>query len=261
MKMLKNSRALRIVSSAQITLSNVYDAYTINLSHSNFDIVCDDSGLALAGEIGVNGKAITTTSVLAGANKLTAVASNPTVGQYSITITAQKECTAAKSGNDKVYINTLLEGMSGKVSISFNLEGSTTIVKDITFIKKINKLATFIDGKFSFGTTYWSNSQNGTGELGSNIKVVKSKEAIYGSNLLEITNQAVIYSKQAVSIEEGRIYKCCFRAKQSIDNITGGKIAYFGCTPLDSTGKAIGPNGANNMYFKNEALKTNAWTE
>ena len=35
-----------------------------------------------------------------------------------------------------------------------------------------------------------------------------------------------------------------------------GKIAYFGYTPLDNAGTAIGTNGAGNIYFKNQSLLT-----
>ena len=38
MGLLMNSRALKIISSAQITLNNIYDGYTVNLSNDNFDI-------------------------------------------------------------------------------------------------------------------------------------------------------------------------------------------------------------------------------
>lgn len=261
MGLLKNSRALNIISSAQITLNNVYDAYTVTLSNDNFNIVCNNNGDALAGEIGSSGRAITTTTVYAGATKLTAVSSNPTTGQYSISISSQVGCTAAKSGNDKVYINTLTNSVSGKVTISFNIEGTTTVTKDMTFIKSISETEDFIDGKFAFGTAYWASNQTGTGNLGSNVKVVTSSEAIYGTNLLEMTKETWVYSRRTIDIEKDKIYRCRFRAKQSIDNTTGGKTAYFGYTPYDSTGATIGTNGAGNMYFKSESLKTTAWTE
>lgn len=261
MGLLKNSRALNIISSAQITLNNVYDAYTVTLSNDNFNIVCNNNGDALAGEIGSSGRAITTTTVCAGATKLTAVSSNPTTGQYSISISSQVGCTAAKSGNDKVYINTLTNSVSGKVTISFNIEGTTTVNKDMTFIKSISETEDSIDGKFAFGTAYWASNQTGTGNLGSNVKVVTSSEAIYGANLLEMTKETWVYSRRTIDIEKDKIYRCRFRAKQSIDNTTGGKTAYFGYTPYDSTGATIGTNGAGNMYFKSEALKTTAWTE
>lgn len=261
MGLLKNSRALNIISSAQITLNNVYDAYTVTLSNDNFNIVCNNNGDALAGEIGSSGRAITTTTVYAGATKLTAVSSNPTTGQYSISISSQVGCTAAKSGNDKVYINTLTNSVSGKVTISFNIEGTTTVTKDMTFIKSISETEDSIDGKFAFGTAYWALSQSGTGNLGSNVKAVTSSEAIYGTNLLEMTKETWVYSRRTIDIEKDKIYRCRFRAKQSIDNTTGGKTAYFGYTPYDSTGATIGTNGAGNMYFKNEALKTTEWTE
>ena len=261
MGLLKNSRALNIISSAQITLNNVYDAYTVTLSNDNFNIVCNNNGDALAGEIGSSGRAITTTTVYAGATKLTAVSSNPTTGQYSISISSQVGCTAAKSGNDKVYINTLTNSVSGKVTISFNIEGTTTVTKDMTFIKSISETEDSIDGKFAFGTAYWASNQTGTGNLGSNVKVVTSSEAIYGTNLLEMTKETWVYSRRTIDIEKDKIYRCRFRAKQSIDNTTGGKTAYFGYTPYDSTGATIGTNGAGNMYFKSESLKTTAWTE
>lgn len=261
MGLLKNSRALNIISSAQITLNNVYDAYTVTLSNDNFNIVCNNNGDALAGEIGSSGRAITTTTVYAGATKLTAVSSNPTTGQYSISISSQVGCTAAKSGNYKVYINTLTNSVSGKVTISFNIEGTTTVTKDMTFIKSISETEDSIDGKFAFGTAYWASNQTGTGNLGSNVKVVTSSEAIYGTNLLEMTKETWVYSRRTIDIEKDKIYRCRFRAKQSIDNTTGGKTAYFGYTPYDSTGATIGTNGAGNMYFKSESLKTTAWTE
>lgn len=261
MGLLMNSRALKIISSAQITLNNIYDGYTVNLSNDNFDIICNDNGDALAGEIGSNGRAITIATVSKGTTALTAVASNPGLGQFSISISAQVGCTAAKSGNNKVYINTLTTSISGKVTISFNIEGSSTITKDMTFTKKITETSDSIDGKFSFGTSYWATRQDGTGDIGSNVKTVKSNNAIHGINLLEITNEAWIYSRRTIDIEKDKVYKCRFRAKQSIDNTTGGKIAYFGYTPFDNTGAAIGTNGAGNMYFKSESLKTTAWTE
>ena len=261
MGLLMNSRALKIISSAQITLNNIYDGYTVNLSNDNFDIICNDNGDALAGEIGSNGRAITIATVSKGTTALTAVASNPGLGQFSISISAQVGCTAAKSGNNKVYINTLTTSISGKVTISFNIEGSSTITKDMTFTKKITETSDSIDGKFSFGTSYWATRQDGTGDIGSNVKTVKSNNAIHGINLLEITNEAWIYSRRTIDIEKDKVYKCRFRAKQSIDNTTGGKTAYFGYTPYDSTGATIGTNGAGNMYFKSESLKTTAWTE
>lgn len=261
MGLLKNSRALKIISSAQITLNNIYDGYTVNLSNDNFDIICNDNGDALAGEIGSSGRAITTATVSKGTTALTAVASNPGTGQFSISISAQVGCTAAKSGNNKVYINTLTTSISGKVTISFNIEGSSTITKDMTFTKKITETSDSIDGKFSFGTSYWATRQDGTGDIGSNVKIVKSNNAIYGTNLLEITGDTWIYSRRTIDIEKDKIYKCRFRAKQSIDNTTGGKKAYFGYTPYNNAGAAIGTNGASNMYLKNEALKTNGWSE
>lgn len=254
--------ALRIISSAQITLSNVYDSFNIVASNENFSIACDDSGNPLAGEIGQNGKAITSISVYRGTTKLTPVNSNPSVNQFAINITNQINCQCAKKNNDKIYINSLSSGITGKVIINVNIEGTNTATKEITFFKTLNSLSDLIDGKFIFGLSNWSQNQNGIGDVGSNVKIIDSALSTYTSKLLEITNETWLYNKKAIDVQDDKIYEFKIRFKQSIDNTTGGKASYFGYTPYNSSGNAFGKDGSNNTYLiGGELLNTNSWKE
>ena len=252
MSLNKAARTLRIVSSAQITLTNIVDGYFINLSNDNFSIMCDSNGEALISEIGSTGKAISTITVSKGSTKLTAVNNTPTTNQYSISIISNetKGCTAAKKDTDKVYINTLTTDLSGKIVVSINIENATTIKKEITFNRVLNEDIDNIDGKFIFGSNYWTPNQNGTGDVQSNVKVVKSNQAIYGTNILEITNSQWMYSKKTVDVEPGKIYRMKFRVRQTVDPTTiANKKIYAGYTPFNSSNTAIGTNGAGNTYF------------
>ena len=143
--------ALRIISSAQITLSNVFDSFNVIVSNENFPIACDNTGIPLPGEIGQNGKAISSISVYRVNTKLTPVSSNPSANQFSISIANQINCQGAKKDNDKIYINALSNGVTGKIVVNINIEGNNTVTKEITFFKTLNSLSDLIDGKFIFG--------------------------------------------------------------------------------------------------------------
>lgn len=254
--------ALRIISSAQITLSNVFDSFNIVVSNDNFPIACDDTGIPLPGEIGQNGKAIFSISVYRVNTKLTPVSSNPSANQFSISIANQVNCQGAKKDNDKIYINALSNGVTGKIVVNINIEGNNTVTKEITFFKTLNSLSDLIDGKFIFGLSNWTNAQNGTGDVDSNVKIIDSNLSTYTGKLLEITNEKWFYNKKTIDVEDNKIYEFKIRFKQSIDNTTGGKHSYFGYTPYNSAGNAFGTNGSNNMYLINgEQLSTTSWKE
>ena len=254
--------ALRIISSAQITLNNVFDSFNVIVSNENFSIACDDIGIPLPGEIGQNGKAISTISVYRANTKLTPVSSNPSANQFSISIANQINCQGAKKDNDKIYINTLSNGVTGKIVVNINIEGNNTVTKEITFSKTLNSLSDLIDGKFVFGLSNWTNTQNGTGDIGSNVKIIDSNLSTYTGKLLEVTNEKWFYNKKTIDVEDNKIYEFKIRFKQSIDNTTGGKHSYFGYTPYNSAGNAFGTNGSNNMYLINgEQLSTTSWKE
>ena len=126
------------------------DAYTAILTNSSHTIICNADGSADAGEIGVNGRAVSDTIAYKATKVLTAVNGTPSVGQYSITL-EPVDCTAAKKDPDTFYIDTINTATAniaadgnlksanlasvkslangGKVKVKFNLEGVTTLTK------------------------------------------------------------------------------------------------------------------------------------
>ena len=134
------------------------DAYTAVLTNSTHSIICNPNGSADDGEIGINGRAFSDALAFKGTSVLTAVANNPTTGQFSISLEGSG-CTAVKQDPDTFYIDTI-EATSalinadgnlksanidarntsngGKVKVTFNLEGVTTIVQYMTFSKVYN---------------------------------------------------------------------------------------------------------------------------
>lgn len=134
------------------------DAYTAILTNASHTIICNADGSADDGEIGINGRAVSDTVVYKGTKVLTAVANNPVEGQYSITLDPTN-CTASKKSNNAFYIDTLNSATAsinsdgnlksnninvknvnngGKVKVSFNIEGNTTIHQEMTFSKVYN---------------------------------------------------------------------------------------------------------------------------
>ncbi|MGL4877895.1 beta strand repeat-containing protein [Paraclostridium dentum] len=140
------------------------DAYTPILTNANHSIICSSAGIPDTDEIGVNGRAYSDTIAYKGTSLLTAVASNPGAGQYSITIEGTN-CTAVKKDADTFYIDTIstrnavigqdglitedgsTEGIidsslsaknipnGGKVKVTFNLEGQSTMVQEMSYSK------------------------------------------------------------------------------------------------------------------------------
>lgn len=133
------------------------DAYTAVLTNSSHTIICNPNGLADDGEIGITGRAYCDAIAYKGTRLLTAVTGTPAAGQYSITL-ADENCSSVKKDADTFYINTLTSpnamieestgvkeelvikngNNGGKVKVSFNLEGTTTIVQEMTFSKVYN---------------------------------------------------------------------------------------------------------------------------
>ena len=251
---------LKILSSAQITLTNVFDGYTIDLSNSNHSIMCDMNGEPLPGEIGSNGKAICTVTVSQG-SAFTAVNSTPGNKQYSITISEVQGCTANIKNNNTFYINTLTTSLTGKVVVSINIENKITVKKEMTFVRILNESDFIIDGKFIYGTEYWE-GQNHSALSSTNIKIIKSNNAVYGSNILEIRNTNWVYSKRSIDIEKDKIYRIKFRARQTQDPLSGGKQVYIGYTPYDANGnKVSNTHASGNEYLFTSNLNSNVWND
>lgn len=271
MSVIRTTKTLQVLSSAQITIDKVFDgldAYNAEISNYNYNVLCDKNNNAIIGELGPDGRAVFTTSVFS-KNSLTAVDSVPKTNQYSITIDSETSgCTANKKNANSFYIDTLTTGISGKVVIKFNIENRIFIKKEMSFNRTmldddlLEDGKFLIDGKFIFGKEHWCPNQNGTGDLGTNVKVVANlNDSKYGANLLEISNAQWVYAKQTINVEKDKIYRIKFRAKQAVDPITGGKTAYYGVTPYNGSNAAIGQDGAGNTYLTNGSLSTTQWTE
>lgn len=137
------------------------DAYTAILTNPSHTIICNADGTADSGEIGINGRAVSDTIAYKGTKILTAVTGTPKAGQYSVTLQGV-DCTATMKDADTFYINTINTATAsidptgalksgnlasvrsltngGKVKVTFNLEGVSTIVQEMTFSKVFNGL-------------------------------------------------------------------------------------------------------------------------
>ena len=254
----------KLITSAYITLDKIYDGsdgFTVTLSNPTHTILCNGDGIPMSGELGPNGKAKCVVKVY-GTKPLTVLPNNPSKGQYAYHVRRElcQNCEVIAPTPDSFYINTIGTEATGKVVIDVDIEGTKTVRQEMTFIKVINSDLNFgVDGKFIYGKTQWSGNTAGA-DLGSNVKPVKSSNSIYGSNVLEIVGEQWAWSKQSVKLEDNKIYRLKFRARQTKDPTTGGKRAYMGVTPMNSSNSSIGVDGAGNTYLWNDNL-TNNWAE
>ena len=180
----------KLITSAYISLDKIYDGsdgFTVTLSNPTHTILCNGDGIPMSGELGPNGKAKCVVKVY-GTKPLTVLPNNPSKGQYAYHVRRElcQNCEVIAPTPDSFYINTIGTEATGKVVIDVNIEGTKTVRQEMTFIKVINPDINFgIDGKFVYGKTQWLSDINGT-PLNDKVKVVKSQNAIYGENLLEI---------------------------------------------------------------------------
>lgn len=250
-------KATRLISSASITLQKIYDGndgYTVVLSNPSHTIMCDSNGDPIPGELGANGKAKCTVKVF-GKNDLQVASSTPSKGQYAIYLKKELcvNCTVEASSSDTFYINTIGTDITGKVVVDVNIEGRSTIRQEMTFSKVISPDSGFgIDGKFIYGKSQWCSDITNQTPLDNAIKVVKSNQAIYGTNVLEIVGERWVYSRQPVYNNKNIIYKVNLRARITKDASNGKKECYIGCKPFDSSGNPCGPDGGQsnkNVYL------------
>lgn len=113
------------------------DSYTPILTNSNHTIICNANGSVADGEIGVSGRALSDTMAYKGTALLSAVADNPSTGQYSISLQATN-CTAIKKNNSSFYINTVTDAKTAKVKVTFNFEGNVNMVQEMSVSKVFN---------------------------------------------------------------------------------------------------------------------------
>lgn len=255
----------KIIASSHITLQKVYDGsdgFTITLSNPTHTILCDSNGEPMVGELGPNGKAKCVIKVH-GTKTLTATPDRPSKGQYAYYIRKElcENCEVIAPTPDSFYINTVGVDPTGKVVIDVNIEGTKTVRQEMTFIKVINPDINFgVDGKFIYGKNQWCADINSGSQLDSKVKAIKTSNAIYGNNLLEIVGNHWVFSRQPVKLEDNKIYRLKFRARQTKDPSKGTKRAYMGLTPWNSSNQSIGTDGAGNVYLWNDVLSNN-WVE
>jgi len=109
------------------------DAYTVLLTNEAHTVLCDSSGNPQAGELGAGGKAVSDVLAYKGTTQLTAVASNPGTGQFSISLT-DSNTTSSKVDDDTLRCDTMTAD-SGHIEVSVNLEGLVTVTKRFSLTK------------------------------------------------------------------------------------------------------------------------------
>ncbi len=104
--------------------------YQLFLSNFRHGVGTTVEGVVLTGELGVGGRATTDVGAYAGSVALTAVASGPTVGQFSFTAAViAGTATITKVDADTVRLDTMGSD-NVTVRITYNLEGLTTRTED-----------------------------------------------------------------------------------------------------------------------------------
>lgn len=245
----------KILTSAYITLSKVFDGadgFTISLSNPTMNILCDNDGIPFPGELGPDGKATCTVKVF-GTRQLNVTSSPyPGPGQYSISIDYSQtiNCEPIIKTSDTIYINSIGTDSTAKAVITVDIEGKNKVKQEINIMKSLASDVPFgVDGKFIYGKNMWSANKHNYQPLDSNVKVVKSNEAKFGTNILEIVGEHWLYSAKKVKFDPRKIYRLTFRGKQSMDPFSGSKQVYIGIAPFDEHNNEVGYDGAGNRYF------------
>lgn len=148
--------AFKTVASSAKTILDITDSYTVLLSNESIAIACDKDGVALSGELGSAGKAKATVIAYRGSVPLTAVLSNPELGQFAYSIVSNSNCTTARTNNSSLYINTI-SADGGSATISIYLEGDISVTKILTFAKvkagEMGRSITAVDVEFASNTS------------------------------------------------------------------------------------------------------------
>lgn len=235
------------------------DSYTAILTNPTHTIICNHDGTADVGEIGPSGRAYSDAIAYKGTDILTAVASNPTTGQFSITLTPEN-CTTVKSDNDTFYIDTLnnptalveesgkLESENlttknlsngGKIKVVFNLEGTTQIEQVMTFSKVYNGI-NGSDGADGESAKYVTLS------LKEGSTVFKYDKNLNTPNVSKAVLQAITYNVDTPK------YKWSYYANSSWTTIAGQTASTLTVNATD-----VYFNAANSVTFRctvNETL-------
>lgn len=122
-------------STATVTATSGKGTYTALLTNEAHAVSCDSGGSPIAGELGSGGRAFSDVLAFAGASTLSAVASSPGVGQFSISVaTHSGTATFTKVDNDTIRCDSITTD-SAVARVTIDLEGVLSVTKDFSVTK------------------------------------------------------------------------------------------------------------------------------
>ena len=160
--------------------------------------------------------------------ELDAVNSTPTTGQYKVTITGTKNCTARLEGDHKTITLLTATGNSGEINLSINIEGKKTITKAIP-VASITSSSTI--------STHYSEHQ----QLANKFTwLVKSGTS---SSNMELTDAAYKLVSKNINLEGYTTINKGFKI-----DLEGNMEAKNGKFSGDITGSTLSTAAVNNKY-------------
>lgn len=162
--------------------------------------------------------------------ELAAVNSTPTTGQYRVTITETKNCTARLENDYKTITLLTATGNSGEIKLSINIEGKKTIAKTIP-VASITSSSTI--------STYYSEQQ----QLANKFTwLVKSGTS---SSNMELTDAAYKLVSKNINLEGYTTINGGFKI-----DLEGNMEAKNGKFSGTITGSTLKTSAVNNKYVE-----------
>ena len=144
-RMREGSGVSGVIDSDTFTIQKVSDGivgatgvgYSAVLENEAHTVPSDSDGTVSPANLA---DAFTETSAYVNATQLTAVASSPTTGQYSISITAESGGNASKASNTKIQLDSMSADVA-TIAVAFDMEGTTTITRIFSVTKSYSGVA------------------------------------------------------------------------------------------------------------------------
>lgn len=168
---------------------NGVSGYTLSMSKSSYQILCDSEGSPIAGELGSTGNAVSKITVIKGDSYLTPVSSIPGKNEFMLEVGTGVGCTGGlDTDNQTVYIETVTTD-TGYLPIAIYLEStSATTTTMFSFVKsKIGRRGSIAYSLTSSNSTLVNNWINGnlTNTQASTVaELVISNEANADDNIV-----------------------------------------------------------------------------
>lgn len=251
------------VASSSKTVLDVTDAYSVTLSNEAISIACNTLNDAIDGELGSSGKANTDITIYKGNIKLTAVNSNetPTTDQFKYIIGTPVNCTANRTDNDSLYLDTI-SGDSGYVPITLYIENQVTLIKIFSWTKtKIGASTYSADITPSNGLTFTFN------QFGENVGIASTKLTV---NAINIASPKYIWKKNGSTIDgqttnEITIYPDSLQTFNSVvysctvqGSVNNGNIIITDSVTVNKTQDGIDGDNPITGYLTNESITLSA---